>query len=71
MKIRGVDQTRGVFATINARMQAMGARLRIAAAGIAQGFKRAFVGLGVAVAGLIAGIRKAANEMSILGDRAA
>ena len=69
--IKGVDQTRGVFATIRARMQALGARLRIVAAGIAQGFKRAFVGLGVAVAGLIAGIRKAANNMSVLGDRAA
>ena len=38
--IKGVDQTRGVFATIRARMQALGARLRIVAAGIAQGFKR-------------------------------
>ena len=69
--IRGVDQTRGVFATINARMQAMGARLRLAAASIAQGFKRAFVALGAAVAAVVVGIRKAANNMSILSDRAA
>lgn len=71
MNIRGVDQTRGVFATINARMQAMGARLRLAAASIANGFKRAFVALGAAVAAVVVGIRKAAQNMSVLGDRAA
>lgn len=71
MNIRGVDQTRGVLATINARMAAMGARLRLAAASIAQGFKRAFVALGASIAALTVGIRKAAQNMSVLGDRAA
>lgn len=71
LAVNGVDRTRGMLATIGARVGALGARVRLASAQLATGLA-VVAGAGVAaVAGISRATIGAAKSFSVLSDRAA
>lgn len=71
LHINGVDRTRAVFATLQTRLRAVSARIRIAAGNATRILRNTLVGATGAAIALGLAIVKAAQSFSTLSDRAA